>query len=53
MKNSFEIDEHELIKQIILRDKLCFLDELNQLCELYTRKNLKNTNSFWSFIYAS
>lgn len=51
--NSFEIDEHELIKQIILRDKVCFLDELNQLCELYTRKNLKNTDSLWSFIYTS
>ena len=39
--NSFEIDEHELIKQIILRDKVCFLDELNQLCELYTRKKFE------------
>lgn len=47
--NSFEIDEHELIKQIILRDKVCFLDELNQLCELYTRKKFKEYRQFVEF----
>lgn len=47
--NSFEIDEHELIKQIILRDKVCFLDELNQLCELYTRKKFEEYRQFVEF----
>ena len=47
--NSFEIDEHELIKQIILRDKLFFLDELNQLCELYTRKEFEEYRQFVEF----
>lgn len=37
--DSFEIDEDELIKQIILRDKVCFLCELHQLCKLYQQKN--------------
>ena len=37
--NSFEIDEDELIKQIILRDKVCFSCELHQLCKLYQQKN--------------
>lgn len=36
--DSFEIDEDELIKQIILRDKVCFLCELHQLCKLYQQK---------------
>ena len=47
--NSFEIDEHELIKQIILRDKVCFLDELNQLCELYTRKKFEEYRQLVEF----
>lgn len=47
--NSFEIDEHELIKQIILRDKLYFLDELNQLCKLYTRKKFEEYRQFVEF----
>ena len=47
--NSFEIDEHELIKQIILRDKLFFLDELNQFCELYTRKEFEEYRQFVEF----
>ena len=47
--NSFEIDEHELIKQIILRDKVCFLDELNQLCELYTRKKFEQYRQLVEF----
>lgn len=47
--NSFEIDEHELMKQIILRDKLYFLDELNQLCKLYTRKKFEEYRQFVEF----
>lgn len=47
--NSFEIDEHELIKQIILRDKVCFLDELKQLCKLYTRKKFEEYRQFVEF----
>ena len=47
--NSFEIDEHELMKQIFLRDKLFFLNELNQLCELYTRKKFEEYRQFVEF----
>lgn len=47
--NSFEIDEDELMKQIILREKLYFLDELNQLCELYTRKKFEEYRQFVEF----
>ena len=47
--NSFEIDEDELIKQIVLRDKVYLLDELNQLCELYIEKNFEEYRQFVEF----
>lgn len=47
--NSFEIDEDELIKQIILRAKVCFLDELYQLCKIYQGKNFEAYRQFVEF----
>lgn len=47
--NSFEIDEDELIKQIILRAKVCFSDELYQLCKIYLGKNFEAYRQFVEF----
>lgn len=44
--NNYEIEEPELIKQIILRQRLSLLDELIEICSLYLKKDFKSYKQF-------